>query len=237
MIPFENVKNIYVGETEVSKVYQGTDVIYEKAPSEHCLTVTGGQYIDTNVKPNNSTVVEMKIKATPRTTPSAKFDNMRFTQAAFGARSGYMSNEYVFWYDYAGPNWQTQAGSGSVIYSMANTNNVNALPSYPAWNKDCVVKFEYGKFTLTYDGVAHEHTITTSGTVSLPPTLYLFNLHSSENLTMWFNGDWYYTKIWKNNNLVRDYVPTLDNNNVPCMYDNVSQTYFYNLGTGDFIYK
>ena len=45
----------------------------------------------------------------------------------------------------------------------------------------------------------------------------------------------YYAKIYDNGVLIRDFIPGLDQNGVPCMYDNVSRQYFYNSGTGDFI--
>ena len=45
----------------------------------------------------------------------------------------------------------------------------------------------------------------------------------------------YYFQIYDNDTLVRDFVPVLDYNGVPCMFDKVTETFFYNQGTGDFI--
>lgn len=43
-------------------------------------------------------------------------------------------------------------------------------------------------------------------------------------------------KIWDGNTLVRDFIPTTDNN-VPCLLDRVNNTYYYNQGSGaDFTY-
>ena len=50
-----------------------------------------------------------------------------------------------------------------------------------------------------------------------------------------FQGKIYMCKIWDNNSLVRDFIPVLDSNNVPCMYDKVTRQFFYNQGTGQFI--
>lgn len=36
--------------------------------------------------------------------------------------------------------------------------------------------------------------------------------------------------------LLRDLIPVLDENNVACLYDKVSRNYFYNNGTGEFLY-
>ena len=46
----------------------------------------------------------------------------------------------------------------------------------------------------------------------------------------------YYNRIYNaNNELIQDLRPCLDPNNVACMYDMVTETYFYNQGTGEFI--
>lgn len=46
---------------------------------------------------------------------------------------------------------------------------------------------------------------------------------------------------WKfydgNNNLVRNFIPCLDTNDVPCFYDSVTKQTFYNAGTGTFLYE
>lgn len=46
----------------------------------------------------------------------------------------------------------------------------------------------------------------------------------------------YYFKITdKDNNLLINLVPAIDNNDVVCLYDTVSKQFFYNQGTGQFI--
>lgn len=46
----------------------------------------------------------------------------------------------------------------------------------------------------------------------------------------------YYCKIYDNNELVRDLVPGIrKSDNVICMYDKVTGTFFENAGTGEFI--
>ena len=42
-------------------------------------------------------------------------------------------------------------------------------------------------------------------------------------------------QIYDNGTLIRDYLPCLDKDGVACLYDKVSETYFYNQGTGEFI--
>ena len=45
----------------------------------------------------------------------------------------------------------------------------------------------------------------------------------------------YYFKIYDNDVLVRDMIPVLDGEGVPCMYDRVEKKFYYNAGTGQFV--
>ena len=49
------------------------------------------------------------------------------------------------------------------------------------------------------------------------------------------NVKFYYLKLYDNDILVRDMIPVLDKDGVPCMYDKVENKFYYNAGTGDFI--
>lgn len=40
----------------------------------------------------------------------------------------------------------------------------------------------------------------------------------------------YYCKIWDGDELIRDYIPCLDDNNKPCLYDKVNQIPYYSGG-------
>lgn len=69
-------------------------------------------------------------------------------------------------------------------------------------------------------------------------TLFLFAYHHT-NDTGTINSSirmWSF-KIWDNGTIVRDFIPVLDWNDVPCMYDKVSGELFYNQGTGEFSYE
>lgn len=48
------------------------------------------------------------------------------------------------------------------------------------------------------------------------------------------SGIVYSCKMYNGDTLLRDFSPATDNNNVACLYDAVSDTYFYNLGTDEF---
>ena len=66
--------------------------------------------------------------------------------------------------------------------------------------------------------------------------MYLFAHNKSGNVDDKGKLRIYYCKIYDNSVLVRDFIPVLDENNVPCMYDKVTKDYFYNIGSGTFSY-
>lgn len=47
----------------------------------------------------------------------------------------------------------------------------------------------------------------------------------------------YGAKITLNNEIVRDYIPVLDKMGVPCLYDKVEDKFYYNEGSGEFLYE
>lgn len=75
-----------------------------------------------------------------------------------------------------------------------------------------------------------------ASTFTTPYTIPLFGMRdNSSTVTRRTKCRFYRFRIWENDTLLRDFIPCYDENNVVCLYDNVSGTYFYNQGTGDFI--
>lgn len=73
----------------------------------------------------------------------------------------------------------------------------------------------------------------TNGVVS-SRTIKLFCRDYNGNLA-YTNARIYMCLISEGGNIVRNFIPCLDNNNVPCMYDAVEKQTYYNAGTGTFI--
>lgn len=64
--------------------------------------------------------------------------------------------------------------------------------------------------------------------------LFLFNINPIGRVKVGSIRIFYF-QIYDNDILVRDFIPVLDQNGVPCMYDRVEQKFYYNAGAGDFI--
>lgn len=88
--------------------------------------------------------------------------------------------------------------------------------------------------TLVVDGVSQTRTWTSN----FGGNLLLFALKASNNVINYAKMRCYELKVYSNanNSLVQDLIPVLDWSDVPCMYDQVSGSLFYNAGSGTFDY-
>ena len=74
---------------------------------------------------------------------------------------------------------------------------------------------------------------SSTATASGNKNIYLFWANGS---SAGKGGKIYSFKIFNNSNLILSFIPALDRNGIPCMYDTVSKHPFYNDGTGEFVY-
>ena len=65
--------------------------------------------------------------------------------------------------------------------------------------------------------------------------IYLFNW-TSTSYTDNIGKRMYYCKLFIKGELVRDFIPVLDRDKRPCLFDKVSRRAFYNIGPGEFTY-
>lgn len=72
--------------------------------------------------------------------------------------------------------------------------------------------------------------------VKMPVDTNLF-LFDRANLTSGFVGKILGFKAERDGNVIHNFVPCIDADGVPCMYDTVSKHPFYNQGTGEFLYE
>jgi len=97
------------------------------------------------------------------------------------------------------------------------------------------VKYDADYIVRPTGAIININGITTNvnRTFSLSGTLMQIGMTNPNNKPF---AKIYYTRLYDvNDNLIVDLIPVLDANDVPCMYDKVSGTFFYNIGTGDFI--
>lgn len=174
---------------------------------------TGTQYINTNVIPTDNTEIEMKYSVTEIMNVGPHI--LSATNWFFPFPRAYNGSN-VFYCNRCG-----SSESYNTINLVGKPNTIYTVKAFPS-NKVIIDNVEYGNV------VAGMNSNTTP--------LYMFTYGGDVGNSL-YTGKVrvYYCKIWESGELVRDFIPVLDENNVPCMYDKVTETYFYNQGTGSFV--
>ena len=174
------------------------------------LESTGTQWIDTGFKPNQNTGIKTKIQIN---------DISEGAPICFGNNSSYeffiYSRETIFNYS-------------KLYYGSKNIQNNDIFEI--DWNKN--------HFNYKQNDVQQQEIIGNNITFSSGSNLYIFALaRPSSNNTPYYKGNIkiYYFQIYDDDVLIRDFIPVLDGNGVPCMYDKVEGKFYYNAGTGQFV--
>ena len=183
------------------------------------LESTGTQYIDTGVVPNLSDT-KVNVVFMVKTYPYDEF--------LFGAGSGITGSRY--WALLSGS--LIQVGYGSRYYNIYNNLSLASIYKYDISTNNTEIIF---KLTSLDNGdvvVLFNAPLESKDSIS---TISLFSTNSVQTTAKAFSGRIYSAQIYDNNILVRDFIPVLDPDGVPCMLDRVEGKFYYNAGTGQFI--
>ena len=202
---------VVAGENIV-KISDGTIIPDEYQQVEY-IESDGNQYIDTDYIPNYGTKIYCKF---------AHNEHVLDTPV-FGARTSSNGNQYVLW---SHPEGYTATGKSQTHFN----GKIQFLENYP---EETMIEFEYSKTGGKYGPIEWTWN-TTSGTPNV--TLAMFTLKQGTNIDKRkFSGKMWAFKIWDNEILVRDFIPCYrKSDNVIGMYDIVNETFYANLGTGNF---
>lgn len=171
------------------------------------LASTGTQYIDTGFIPNQDTRVVCRAIYTHDSTSTY----------LFGSDGGSNIDGFAF-------------GSATSMLRLFYNDASTYFDSTLSFTKPITIDVNKNVATIN-------DTYSVSGTYAefnSGSSIYLFGDNRAGTLYGAFGARIYYCKIYDNNVLVRDYIPKTDNNGTPALFDKVSQTYFYNQGTGTF---
>ena len=177
------------------------------------LESSGTQWIDTGIKTSDKISFEISFE-----------DNeiITYDRFFFGATD---NNTSRFYLGYGWDNNNTGFAYGGSI------NKLDRIGS----KKRATIKFDADK-NLYVDGVKKNISISTFGGVSL--NIYLFTRNINGNKGVGTFTKIYCCKIWDNDTLVRDFLPIISTEEghigEACLFDTVTNTYFYNQGTGKF---
>ena len=213
---FSQVKFITIPEGSVSRILSGTTVLWKKAalPVEYqeveYIESSGTQYIDTGMRGSNNTKADIEFQAT-----GEKF-------LPFGARSSATSDCFAIWA--AGSNVGTALRigfDGTSGYTGGATTT----------NKYHIIHSQDGAYVN--DNLVWAPPIRTFTT---PQNLIVFGYYSTATTRTLSAIRLYHLKLWESNIRVRDFMPCYrKSDNVVGLYDLVSDTFFTNSGSGNFV--
>ena len=176
-------------------------------------------YFDTGVIATQNTAVEAKY--------SAKSLH-RYGYFLFGSRVNSNTSRFFCYLDSNSGGRNIFAyGHGSAESNVGVLNDQIIICKY---SSDGVVKMDENGNVLKTANVAPSNDFTTSHSLLLCQCWDGSDVSKNRD----FMGNIYYAKIYDGENLVRDFKPCLDADGVPCLYDLISKTAFYNQGWGSF---
>ena len=206
--------NFDYGEKYIKETDMKNNVLeHRKINTVEYIEGTGTQWIDTGITASQNTRIELEVS----------FAENSSTYGVMGSRTnkdGIIYNMFMIKGDI---RWDYYKSKTATSNSYAINNKVNIKQT------DTQTTFTIGETTKTLSNSSTEF--------SIPYNIYLFSVNTAgEADRRCAKMKLYSFKIYIGTTLARDFVPVLDQSNVPCLYDKVSKTYFYNSGTGTFNY-
>ena len=213
---FATLKGLTIPEGEVASISRNGEILWQKQTKKYkteleYIEVDGTADIDTGINGNNNNL-------------SFDFAFNLLQYKYYGGFFGNYVNENTNCWRFIQTDANNKTG-----YVNANDKARNACKVNYQLNTICTAHIS--RATIRIDDKTFAPLIV-NGTVN-NNTIRLFNQGKGINSSKF---RMYYFKISGNDNLVRDFIPVLDWNDRPCMYDKVSGGLFYNKGTGEFLY-
>ena len=173
---------------------------------------TGTQYIDTGV--NGDAIGTFEIKFNPLSSHAHTYEQY------FGGDIENNTTPRIFKYTGSGED------QNKVVAYWYNGQSYVREALFSAENKAHILKVTNADIYVDETKICSYEAGSWGSN-----NYYCFTTSDSTNIA---SAKLYYLKMYSDNVLVRDFIPVLDESNVACLFDKVSRTYFYNIGTGTF---
>ena len=237
-IAYAHTINWYVGDTilETTTCDSGDSITPPTAPYKYgyhfvewapysarieYLESTGTQYIDTGVYPNQNTRAIISLQ----TGTNASTDVGR----PFGVRDDQGLNFSMLIF----PGYETNR----IRFDYYTSRDIIINTSVSTLSKKLLIDFNNSQHQVKVynENNLIANTSFPTATWQSNESLYMGLNDGEDKVAMPNNTKIYQFQIYDNDTLVRDFIPVLDPDGVPCMYDKVEQKLYYNQGTGQFI--
>lgn len=186
------------------------------------LESTGTQYIDTNFKGNQDT------KIICESVISDKFKSGYF-QGLFGATdvngTKELNRNVIHMYRASASNSFIMAAYGNQSKTTGFSGDITKKHIY-----------ELDKNIYKVDNeIIYSYPMQT---FMCTQNINIFRDNNSRNQnSRYCKMKLYSFKVYDNDTLVRDFVPVIDSSGIPCLYDKVEDKFYYNEGSGEFLYE
>ncbi len=183
------------------------------------LESTKSQYIDTGIKVSSDLKFESEYEAT----------NFNDSPLFGGIQTGHSKNSIFFGY--------YPTTTFACWYSFKS--NINAPGEYHILNTKYKLVMSKEGLYINDNLVENDFIDEDFNLNDLPGNISLFASYNCELNKVHVYGSYkiYYFKIYKADKLIRDFIPVLDKDNKPAMYDKVGKKLYYNKGSGNFKYE
>ena len=172
----------------------------------------GSQWIDTGIIPDGNTEIEYKFQDD---TLTDEWENI------FGSsNSSYCVSRYNNW-------------SQTFVLRVNNTETLFEVSEEKQQN-GCTIKISNAEKTIYLNNIS---VGTFSASVNATDSIVLFARRSGASVNSNAIFKLYYFTIKQNSETVRDFRPAIDEDGIVCLYDNITNKYYYNAGTGSFDYR
>ena len=180
------------------------------------------QYIDTGIKNKDTLSFDFKFRYISQ---SVDYSSIMGTRKSGGTNSG---DQISF------SRGSTQTNGSWVGWGM---NQLELAYDSLNLGTDYTCHFNRENFVLTASG-GNNGTLSVSGYAgnftASNYNIYLFGRNANGSLRNPSNARIYYFKIYDGSTLLRDFVPVIDPNNIPAMFDRKEKKLYYNSGSDNF---
>lgn len=197
-------------DAEYQKGYAEAFELYKPYKCElPYIESTGTQYIDMGFKPNQNTKIVIDVQGA--TTSSGVYMFFGTGEWMFGKASSSSWKMYAYW------NSVEKALDNGTVTNF-NTRRTITMDKQTVSYGSVSASFTYKSWQSSYN--AYLFAVNNSGTTAFHSPIKVYS-----------------TQVYDNTTLIRDYIPVLDWDDVPCMYDKVGRKLYYNAGNGEFYYE
>jgi hypothetical protein len=180
---------------------------------------TGTQYINTGITAKSSISTKIVFEAS---------DNNSDFQSVFGGDGGSNVN-------YKGLAFDINS-QGKFNYNYYGGTTAYANSEIVRYGNKLIFQNKYNIGVVSSVENSRSQSISSnSNTFDYNDVdLYIFASSRDGNAICNSNLKLYSCQIWDNENLVRDFVPVKDNDDICCLYDKITKKLYHNQGTGNF---